>query len=458
LIVKRPLLLAISVLVTLGCSTSSVPSQSGVGGNEGFGSAIPKCDSIPAISAPESAFRDEPIYVANEMPVDEVRTWAQTKPGYADIWIDRDHGGWITVAFTEDVAAREAELAETFPGVGVVAVQVDRTNAELEALQQRVSDRLMGRFDSMAVASDVRKGVVEVYIGVLSEERIAIVASQFAGEPVCVSGIDPAVAIPVGPQPTGGDGWRLLASEKVGEPYRTGIAAEPEAYASLWASIGLAGEPPPVDLQREVVIWFGAVYGSSCPDIRLDAVVSDQERRLVHGTIVLPSTFSVCTQDANPHAFVVAIERATLPPPPFGIQLSAEDPPGGAPEERTIVEADLRVPGSAPRPGDVHGDPTLPKPDIISSGSTIEPGFEATYRLDVRCGIEWLGRLNDVSWRTDPPPGSDNFIPAAWEPLVEGGALVVSVLMRTDPEPSLTATAAGHTVEYLPTLAPVPDC
>jgi hypothetical protein len=174
-----------------------------------------------------------------------------------------------------------------------------------------------------------------------------------------------------------------LASEKVGEAYRTGIAADPEAYTALWGRIGLTDEPPPVDFQTEVVVWLGAVYGSSCPEIRLDAVVSDVERRLVHGTIVLPSIYNACTADANPHAFLVAIDRSKLPAPPFGIQLDAEDPPAGAPEERTIVETDLREPGSTPGSGEVHFDPNLPEPYVVEPGSMIEPDVEVPFRLDV---------------------------------------------------------------------------
>ena len=96
---------------------------------------IPRCEDVPPLSAPAAAYRDTPIYVGNEMPVDDVREWAVGQPGYEDIWIDRDHNGWVAVAFSRDAAARQADLEREFPGVGVVAVPVDWTNAELEAIQ-----------------------------------------------------------------------------------------------------------------------------------------------------------------------------------------------------------------------------------------------------------------------------------------------------------------------------------
>lgn len=446
---NRPLLFGIVAAVVLAACT-----RAGTSGVAVVDQAIPVCETIPIISAPEDAFRDTPVYVANEMPTEEIQEWARTKPGFEGLWIDRDHGGWVTVAFSAEIAARQVELADEFPGVGVVAVEVDWRAADLERLQQRVAAALTGEFDSFAVGLDVQRGMVDVGIGVLTDDRIEAVRSRFAGERVCLSGMDPTDAIPEAPQPTSGEGWRLLASENLGEAYRTGIATDDQAYRALWDAIGFAGEPPRVDFKDEVVVWFGAVYGSSCPDIRLDDVVSDLDRRLLHGTIVLPSTFFVCTEDANPRAFLVAVERSTLPPAPFAIQLGADDPPAGAPEERTIVDIDLREPRAVLGPGDAHPDPSLPEPWVVESGSVVEPGFEVPFRLDVRCGVEWLGRLNDVSWRTE----EGSTMPPEWQTLIEDDAVVVSVLLRTEPEPTITATAKGHSVVYRPSLEELPAC
>lgn len=92
-------------------------------------------------------------------------------------------------------------------------------------------------------------------------------------------------------------------------------------------------------------MWFGATYGSSCP-IRLDDVVVNTDDSLVHGDIAVPGSPTSCTADARPHSFVVTLQRTSLPPGPFAVQLDPQDPLPGAPGERTEVHADLSEPGA----------------------------------------------------------------------------------------------------------------
>jgi hypothetical protein len=421
--------------------------------------SIPRCEDVPRISAPADWYRDSPIYVANEQPTEEIQAWAAGKPGFEVLWLDREHLGWITLAFSVDAEARQAELQELFPDVGVVAVGVDWTMAELEELERRAAEELGPLFPGGS-SSSVTQGVVAIWIGVLTEERIAAVEERFSGEPICIEGADPADVPPEGPQPQRGDGWRLLADEQgAGHPYRTGIAADQPSYDRLWTDVGLTGKPPPVDFESQVVIWFGAVFGSSCPDLRLDRVVVDEEQALVHAEIVLVGVPVACTADANPHAYLVALERAKLPSGPFAIQLGADDPPAGAPEERTLVDVDLSRPGAVAGPGDVHPDPALPEPFMLESGSVIEPDVENPYRLFVHCGIEWLGRLNYVAWRTDVPAAVPDFIPPEWQTGVDASqAIELSIILRTGPEPVIEATANGHTVMYRATAEDPPGC
>jgi hypothetical protein len=155
----------------------------------------------------------------------------------------------------------------------------------------------------------------------------------------------------------------------------------------------------------------------------------------------------------------VALERSKLPDGPFAIQLGADDPPRGVPEERTLVDVDLSQPGAVAGPGDVHGDPSLPEPFVNESGAIVEPGFAAPYRLSVHCGIEWLGYVNDIAWRTDVPADALDFVPPEWQPAVnDGESIDLSILLHTDPEPMIEATANGHTVMYRPTAEDVPGC
>jgi hypothetical protein len=421
---------------------------------------IPHCEDVPELIAPAEAYRDTPIYVGNEMPVEAVRDWAIGQPGYEDIWIDREHNGWVAVAFSRDAAARQADLEREFPGVGVVAVPVDRSTVELEALQRRVMDVLPPDVAG-ATGVLVTKNVVMIGVGVLTPERVAQVQAAFAGQPVCIEGANPADVPAPGPQQPAGDGWRLLATEPTGIPYRTGIAWDPASLEDLWATSGVAVPIPAVDFRTEVIIWFGAVYGSSCPDLRVDDVVVDRGRRIVYAEIVLVDSSMGCTGDANPRAYLVAVHRSKLPEPTFAIQLSAEGPPGGAPEERTIVEADLRVPGSIALPEQVHADPALlqPPPQFVTSGDTIETDIPNQYLFSVHCGIEWLGTFNDVTWRTVAPAGVVDWVPPAWQQVVAmDETIIVTVVMLPGPDPSLTATANGHTVVYRPAQEPGPGC
>jgi hypothetical protein len=209
---------------------------------------------------------------------------------------------------------------------------------------------------------------------------------------------------------------------------------------------------PEVDFETEVVIWFGAVYGSSCPDIRLDDVVVDGTT--VHAVIVLPNPPVACTDDANPHAYVVAVERTKLPEGPFVIQLGPEDPPAGVPEERTVVDVDLSQPGAVAGPDDIGQDPGLPGPQYVESGDIIETGFARPYRLYIHCGIEWLGEFNDYNWRTDDP------MPPEWTgaKLIDFETIEVEITLSTGNPPQIDATANGATVTYTPSDDPVPGC
>lgn len=417
---------------------------------------FPSCQDVPVISAEPGLYADSPIYVGNEMPVEEVQRWAASQPGYQSLWIDREHNGWITVAFSEGVAERQTDIEAMFPDDGVVAVEVEHTADELADLQARVGEELVQILDSFATGSYENKGVVGIDVGVLTPEIVEAIAERFEGEPLCVDGRDPSTVPPPGPQPQEGEGWRLLADEApAGEPYRTGIATDPASLEALWDRIGLQTPLPDVDFETEIVVWFGAVYGSSCPDIRLDDVVVDGT--LVYAVIVLPNPPVACTDDANPHAYVVAIDRSRLPQGPFAIQLDSNDPPQGVPEERTVVDVDLSRPGSVAGPDDIGQDPGLPGPHYVESGDIIETGFPRPYQFYVHCGIEWLGEFNNYSWRTD------DAMPAEWVEregeLFDGGETIeLTITLFEGSEPRIEADANGVVVTYEPSGEEIPGC
>ena len=437
------------------------PSASPSAGPSATG--VPMCSDVPEIDLSAAPFRDTPIYIGNEQPTDALRRWARQQPGFQDIWIDRDHLGWVVLAFDKDAEARQADLEREFPGVGAVAIGVDWTTTELDGLQQRAS--VMGDL-VVGSATDIKRGVVILMIGVLDADKVATIRREFAGKRVCIDAIYPATVPAAGPQPQAGDGWRLLGDAKVGEPYRTGIAADRASFEALWEQARMPGQPPKVDFQQQVAIWFGAVYGSSCPAIRLDDVVVDADAALVHALIVQTEPVVFCTADARGHAYVVALDRDRLPASPFRIQLQAEDPPMGATEEITLVETDLRVPGTTPGPGEVHTIQPPQDQGLLRSGGIMETGFPDQVLVDARCGVEWLGRLNDVWWRTEVPAGFTTFMPAAWQPAVDAaGLLEVTVLLRTaddpanpDGQPRAEVTLNDETVVYHATTEAPPVC
>jgi hypothetical protein len=212
-----------------------------------------------------------------------------------------------------------------------------------------------------------------------------------------------AVFVPEGDQPTDGAGWRLLGhAEGAGEAYRTAVATTDEQLVAVWAESGLGGAAPDVDWQTEVVVWFGAVYGSSCP-VRLDGVVVDGTT--LRGEIVVPGSGpdTACTSDANPHSFVVAVERTVLPTGPFVVQLDADDPPPGAPKERTMVDADLSAPGSRATDKQLNFDPDAgPKPGpLIEDGHQGLPANASRYVWTPRpeCSGVVIGPIDDTLWR-----------------------------------------------------------
>lgn len=267
------------------------------------------------------------------------------------------------------------------------------------------------------------------------------------------------------PPPARDDGWRLLADELIGDAYRTGIATDYAQYARLWADVGMAAEAPSVDFTDEIVVWFGAVYGSSCP-IRLDDVVLGEtrvsdDRPLIHSVTLEIGQPTDCTDDANPHAFMVAIERSSLPAGPFALQPAAREPPVGAPEVRTLVDVDLSKPGAVAGPDDVGPDPQLigtVERRLLRSGAIIEPGEPQRYEIHVHCGIGVLGRVNDTWWQTDEGKGKSDYIPEAWRGLAtDGETIEVKIILSEGSSPGITATANDHYVRYRP-AGEVPRC
>jgi len=239
------------------------------------------------------------------------------EPWFAGVWLDNvHHVVGVGVARVADPDERQAELDTRFGAGSIRVVAVEHSEAELDAIRQSASAWLEGQdLRDYGLGTALLQNVVRVDLEVLDPARVADLAAAAAGnEGLCVAGAEPDEVVPEGPQPQAGEGWRLLADEPgAGRAYATGFAADDTAYAALWADIGLSGDPPPVDFATEVVAWFGPAVSGSCPEIRLDDVALDEATATLHAEIVLIGGARGCTSDANPHAYVVAVERAILP-------------------------------------------------------------------------------------------------------------------------------------------------
>lgn len=317
------------------------------------GMSLTWCGDVVTPRADAEMYGDSPVYRGNEMPTDAVRRWARQKPGFVDLWIDRDHNGWINVLFTEDAARRQAELEREFPGVGVIAVEVEHGRRELRRLARRIGAFVQDEGIAAGYGWGNVNNIVELDVPVLTADLARALDEAFAGEPLCVDGADPEDVPGPGAQPQAGDGWRMLAWEQgQGPAHEVGIATDQDSYELLWERAGLAGTPPPVDFGSDVVVWFAIGHGSSCPNQRMDEVIVDLERSLVYPLIVNPDLVVACTDDlVGAYQFVAALERSELPRGPFELGLAGGD---GDLWRSFRVDADLTVPGSVAEPEQIE--------------------------------------------------------------------------------------------------------
>lgn len=171
---------------------------------------LPLCDELEWFHGPEELYRDRPAYVGNEMPIEQVLAFAEDMGGFVNVWIDRERNGWVNVGFVGvDLASAQAELDAAFPGEGVVAVELPYTERQLLDRMRLVGGLLPEGMHPSGY--NFVHGHVQVWVGELTEERVAAVAAVAEGTPpVCVEGHEPGSLPAPGPQPEGdpdGHSW-----------------------------------------------------------------------------------------------------------------------------------------------------------------------------------------------------------------------------------------------------------
>jgi hypothetical protein len=283
--------------------------------------AVEPCPPLDFGEAPASAQMREAWQDEADAVVQRVMRYAREhRDAFGGLWLDWGHRA-VAVAFSSERAEHQSAIADAATdGVAVRVVEVEYTQRQLRDLLNRVAQEAPDLFGAGYV--DVVNNRVAVQVGVLDRPTREALAERFPDAPLCAEGPQPEDVVPEGPQPQSGAGWRLLADAPgAGAPWATAIARDEREYERLWTKLGLAGEPPAADFAREVVVHFGAAVSSSCPDIRLDDVLVEDDR--VRPLIVRPGIQpAACTDDANPHAYVLAIERDALPLTPFRLRIT----------------------------------------------------------------------------------------------------------------------------------------
>ncbi len=140
-------------------------------------------------------------------------TYAEENPNtFAGLWIDRDSGGVVMVAFTDDpephrqaLLARgplETDVATVEPRLPITdprplgerddfvldVVQMEHAEAVLEETQNQITDRFLGDDQTGVTSTGRRTTHNRVSLGVIdpTDEGLAILEEELAGMPVCV--------------------------------------------------------------------------------------------------------------------------------------------------------------------------------------------------------------------------------------------------------------------------------
>lgn len=288
----------------------------------------------------------------SDVPSDElaqvVQAYGDAHPDeFAGVYFDQENGGRLVARFTDNLDVHQHALDALLGSQGRVLVQ---SAVFTEAALQGMVDSIGGNHQQLAeqgidlvfAGVDVIRNNVEVQAKSDNPEAERVL--QAHGPPGSIV-VDLYPADKPWTQPTEGDGWRLLGAFDTNLPYTVATAVDRAQLATEWERYGLPDDPPAWEPSREIAIILSDGIGSSCPELRLDAVVMDADARLVHGEFSDPYTPRECTADlAGGKTFVVAVAKDVLPPSPFTLRLRAE-PIGCEPDcgmGPSTLQVDLR--------------------------------------------------------------------------------------------------------------------
>lgn len=289
--------------------------------------------------------------------MDALQVYQESELDEADAgrWIDRDAGGVVTVAVTEDAEAHAERIAEleavSEHDEPVEVVDVDHSTAELDEAKQRIRELMQADREAADPDGEPVAGAVMGSGRATSLNRISVYVlddgdgsrraelAEVVGDPelICVNVLPP----PEPPEPA--DGVRPLAKvagHDVGGPVhdRNGpvndrvdfaelaVAFDADAGAQLWdaavpadlphasdvTDAGRHGNPDSVDWDQQALALWRSGQSGSCPETLVDVAVAD------NGTVEVAIDRDTgpglgCQEDYNPYRMVLAIDRDHLP-------------------------------------------------------------------------------------------------------------------------------------------------
>jgi hypothetical protein len=131
-------------------------------------------------------------------------------------------------------------------------------------------------------------------------------------------------------QPQSGNGWRILAElPMVGAQPAVQVAADERSYRALMTRLGVA-QPPNVEMDRAIVVALmtsggpgaGTLDKGPCDWVHFDGLTFDIVGRHITAQVFHPRPPGVgCDAMFVPFTYVVAVDRAELPPRPFAVRM-----------------------------------------------------------------------------------------------------------------------------------------
>ena len=245
----------------------------------------------------------------------------QHSDAFGGLYLDPPGGGTVVMLFTHDLDTHQRAVNEIRPGTRVR--QVEFTEAALLALLESLDFEALAADGMEMVSAGLDTIGNRVTLDLKSNDPTAELRLELAHGGMLEVTVFPLAGEWANVQ--SGDGWRLLvARDGLGADAFTVRAATTVAeWSQLAQALGIEPAQPHPDLETEVVVAFFHGVGSSCPEMRLDAV--EIGAGVVFSRVSDPLAPRACTADLAASAvFIVAVERSALPADGFTLRLTED--------------------------------------------------------------------------------------------------------------------------------------